>query len=132
MPHIIVELWILSVTGIPLVNFCEETKLNEILFSALISSILSFVESSTLKELNSFTMGNYKFTCKKCLDDNVIMVGRSLSNANNKKIQQSFRVIANFFEDMFTPSDLKNWDGDISFFDKYKEKLDLYFRMSEL
>ena len=36
------------------------------------------------------------------------------------------------FQEMFTIEDMENWDGDLSFFDKFKTKIDLYFRMADL
>ena len=35
-------------------------------------------------------------------------------------------------DDMFSLEDINNWDGDVSFFDKFKDKVDLYFKMADL
>ena len=41
-------------------------------------------------------------------------------------------IIINFFEDMYTIEDIKSWDGKVSYFDKFKDKLQLYFDVSQI
>ena len=54
------------------------------------------------------------------------------SKVKQKKIQKVMEIIMKFFEDMFSINDIENWDGDVSYFDKFKDKLELYFEVSQV
>ena len=66
------------------------------------------------------------------MKDKIILVCRSPLYIDKKKIGKICNVIGKMFQDMFSIEDIEKWDGDISFFNTFKTKLDLYFRMADL
>ncbi len=132
MNSILKELWIFSKEGIPLTQFCEEDSLDETLIGGFISAIKSYTQQLADGGLQSFKMVDDKFTLMPTLQGNVILVCRSSSKTKEKKVQQICEVICKIFEDLYDVNDLKNWNGDLSLFDKFRDRLDLYFKMSNL
>ena len=84
------------------------------------------------KDLKSFSLMSYKFTLMPCFQDDFIIVCRLNSNVKDKKIINMCKVIGKIFEDMHDINELKKWDGDLSFFNKFKDRLDLYLKMGNL
>ena len=132
MSSIIKELWIFSNAGIPIVEISKDTGLNKYLMGSFISAIKSYAQHLSEKRLNSFILENYKFILKSVLDNNAILVCMCDVNIKDKKIHKQCDVIARIFEEIYKPDDIKNWDGEVSYFDRFKEKLELYFKMSNL
>ncbi|TFG26599.1 MAG: hypothetical protein EU532_09460 [Promethearchaeota archaeon] len=132
MSSIIKELWVFSNAGIPIVEISKETGLNKYLMGSFISAIKTCSQQLSEKGLNSFIMENYKFILTSVLDSNAILVCMCESNIKDKKIHKQCEVIARIFEEIYKPEDVKNWDGDVSFFDEFREKLELYFKMGNL
>jgi hypothetical protein len=133
MSSIIKELWIFSNDGIPIVEITVDTKLNKYLMGSFISAIKTY--SQHLSEnggLNCFIMENCKFTVKSAHHGNSILVCKTDSDIKEKKITKVCDVIARIFEELYDVDDIQKWNGDLAFFDKFKEKLDLYFKMSNL
>ena len=50
----------------------------------------------------------------------------------DKKIKKMFKLIADFFEDLYSFDDIVSWNGDPSIFDKFKDRIDVYFEMYDL
>ncbi len=133
MYSIIEELWIFSKDGLPIVDFCKEGNIDKSLLGAFFSAIKSFSkEIASGDELTSFILKKYKFTLVSALNNNAILVCKSDPKHKDKKIQKLCNVIVRIFEETYDSSDINNWDGDLSFFDDFKDKLDLYFKMSAL
>ena len=70
--------------------------------------------------------------CPYCMDGQIILVCRSPLYVDKKKIGKICGVIGKMFEDMFHIEEITKWDGDISFFNPFRTKLDIYFRMADL
>jgi len=132
MSPIIKELWIFSNAGIPIVDFSKDSGLNKYLMGSFISAIKTYAQHLSEKGLNSFILENYKFILKSVLEGNAILVCMTDVNIKEKKIDKQIAVIARIFEELYKPDDIKNWDGEISFFEEFKEKSELYFKMSNL
>lgn len=132
MPGIFQELWIFSREGIPLADFCEDDVMDKNLLGPFLSAIKSYAHKLTKAELQSFTIGNFKFTCISALNGKVFLTGRTPSKTKDKTLKKACSIICKIFEDMYDPSGIENWDGDLSFFDRFKDKLDLYFKVSSL
>ncbi|MEE9378517.1 MAG: hypothetical protein V3V33_10845 [Candidatus Lokiarchaeia archaeon] len=132
MPGIFQELWIFSQDGLPLAEFCEDDVMDKNLLGPFLSAIKSFAQKLTKSELSSFTIGNFKLTCISALNGKVFLAGRTHLKTKDKTIKNACKIISEIFEDMYDPSGIENWDGDLAFFDRFKDKLDLYFKMSSL
>ena len=127
------QLWILSMDGRPLVNFCEEGVMDENLICGFFSAITAFsYELAGKKGLKSITLQDYKFTYSPCCDGTALLVCKSDTSVKDKKIIKIAKVIKNILEDLHSGHQIENWDGDISCFDEFRNRLDLYFKMSDL
>ena len=98
----------------------------------VISAIKVFVKEVSKGQLRSLNVGNDKYTFTTRVQNEVILVCKSPLEVKDKKIQKITKIIADIFDDMFSLEDINNWDGDVSFFDKFKDKVDLYFKMADL
>jgi len=132
MPGIFQELWIFSQDGLPLADFCEDDGMNKELLGPILSAMKSFAQEITGKELHSFTLGNVKLTCMSAFNGKIFLVGRTPLKTKDKTLKKACSIICKIFEDMYDPSEIENWDGDLAFFDRFKDKLDFYFKMSSL
>ncbi|MFX0070454.1 MAG: hypothetical protein ACFFAO_05120 [Candidatus Hermodarchaeota archaeon] len=132
MFSIIKELWIFSKAGIPIIEIGHKESLNKYLMGSFISAIKSYSESLTEEGLTSFILEKNKYILKSSLNGNALVVCRSDPKIKEKKIKKICNLITQIFEDLYKPEDIENWDGDVSFFDNFRDKLDLYFKMSNL
>jgi len=126
------DLWIFSKNGLPLVDFSEEDAPNPAILGALFSSIQTFCNEVSGTDLQSFIMHDCKFSLLSALEGHVIIVCKTESIQKEKKIKKFFNVIVKIFEETFTIKDIITWNGDSSFFDDFRNKLNLYFKMCEM
>ncbi len=132
MPGIFQELWIFSQDGLPLADFCDDGSRDRELLGPFLSAMKSFTKELTGDELHSFSLGNMKITTKSALNGRIFLCGITSLKAKDKTLKKACNVICKIFEEMYDPSDFDKWDGDLAFFDRFKEKLDFYFKMSSL
>lgn len=132
MPSLLDEIWIFSKDGIPIVDFARIGSVDKSMLGSFISAIKTFVREISKGQLKSINVGNDKYTFTSCVQNEVILVCKSPIEVKDKKIQKICKLIADIFDDMFSLDDINNWDGDTSFFDKFKDKIDLYFKMADL
>ena len=128
MPESLKEIWIFSKDGVPITDFRTDGVLNKSILGGLVSAIKTFSK----KGIVSFEMGENKFTCIPCLQNKAILVGKSPPQYKDKKIHKICKIIVKILEDMYDASAIENWDGDLNFFNKFKDRLNLYFKMSNL
>jgi len=132
MPSLLDEIWIFSKDGIPIVDFARIGSVDKSMLGSFISAIKTFVREISKGQLKSINVGNDKYTFTSCVQNEVILVCKSPLEVKDKKIQKICKLIADIFDDMFSLDDINNWDGETSFFDKFKDKIDLYFKMADL
>ncbi len=132
MPPLLDELWVFSRAGVPIVDFSKGATVDKTFLGFFISAIKTFSQAASGRELKAFNIGNNKYSCIHCMKDEIILVCRSPLYVEKKKIDKICGVIGKMFQDMFTMNDIEKWDGDLSFFNTFKTKLDLYFRMADL
>lgn len=132
MSSIIKELWVFSRDGSLIVDFCEEKKIDQTFIGGFITAIKAFSAKLTGKELKSFTIEDNKFTCTPVLEGNVIIACRCSAETNDKKIQKLCKIIIQIFNELYKLEDIKNWDGDVSYFEPFKKRIDLYFKLGNL
>ncbi len=132
MSPLLDELWVFSRAGVPLVEFGKEGKVDKALLGCFISAIQSFSQQTSGKKIKSFNVGKNKFTCAPCFQDNIILVCRSPLEVKMKDLLKICEIISKLFEGMFNLEEITQWNGDLSLFDKFKNKLDLYFKMGDL
>ena len=132
MVHIVEELWIFSRDGIPLIEIFKNTQIDNALIGGFLSAMKTFAQEISGKALNSLTIGHSKFYIVTSLEDRIFLVCRYDSKVKEKKIQKVMELIISFFEDMYTIKDIEDWDGNITYFNKFKDKLKLYFDVSQV
>ncbi|TFF96783.1 MAG: hypothetical protein EU547_06040 [Promethearchaeota archaeon] len=129
---IVEKLWIFSDNGVPLADFNKEEDTDHALITSLMSAIHSFTENISGKNLKSFQTGKSKYTCVKCLQENIIIVIQSSKNSKEKNVKKTCEVIQEIFEKMYSVKQIEGWDGDLSFFEEFRKKIDLYFKLRDL
>jgi hypothetical protein len=132
MSSIIQDMWIFSKDGRPLVEIFQNSKVDSIHLGAFLSAIKSFSKEVTGSDIKSFSFGDKKFILTSCLDGNIYLASRTDIKTKAKKVMKVFGIITEFFEELYTIDDIENWDGDLSLFDTFKDRVELYFQMSEL
>jgi hypothetical protein len=132
MPYFIEELWIFSDDGIPLVEIYKNPELDNGLMGGFFSAIESFSKEVTGSGIKSIVLGDDKYVLTRCLEDRIILVCKTEKNVKKKTIDKFLDVIVNFFEELYSVEDVKNWHGDLSIFDEFKKKLEVYFKMASI
>lgn len=132
MSHIVEELWIFSRDGIPLLEIFKNTDLDQALIGGFLSAMKSFTEGLSGKSLKSFSFGTEKFLMIPSHNDNIFLVSKYNSNVKEKVIQKLMNVIIKFFEEMYSTKDIEEWDGNINYFNKFKDRLEIYFELSQV
>ncbi len=132
MSSLIKELWIFSKGGIPLIEIFHNSKVDPILLGAFLSAMESFSKEMAGTTLKGFSFAESKFVLTSCLNDSVFLVCRSDTNVKDKKIHKVIKIITEFFEGMYSIEEITNMGGDLSIFDRFKDKINLYFKMAEL
>lgn len=97
-----------------------------------VSALKSFSKEITDDGLKSFKMEENIFTLKPILQGSVLLVCRTNPSIKIKKIQKLCGIVKQIFEDLYGLDEIKSWDGDLSFFDPFNDKLNLYFKISNL
>jgi len=127
------EIWVFSREGIPLLNFSKEKCLNESLMGAFISALKSFVkELSKKNDLKSINLADHKFTLLSCCEDSAILVIRTKSDIGDRKIKKLCKILIEIFENLYDKNDIISWDGNQDRFNTFKEKVEVYFKLSNL
>ena len=124
--------WVFSQDGLPIVDLYTEDSGDTALFSSFMSAIHSLTEQASGKELRCFQIGDSKYNCVKCLKDTIYLIIKAPKNIKEKKVLQICEIITDIFEQMYSEEQLKNWDGDLSLFDGFKKRIDLYFKLRNL
>lgn len=132
MPSFIEDLWIINRDGRPLIEVINNTELNSYLLGPFVSALESFSKELTGSELQSLTFGEKKLIITPCLKGQVYLVSNYDKSVKEKKIKKMFKLIADFFEDFYSLDDIVSWNGDPSIFDKFKDRIDVYFEMYDL
>jgi len=132
MVFFIEDLWIFSRDGTPLVEVLNNVKVDAALFGPFLSAIGSFSEHLSGKSLKSFSLGDYKFTILPCLDNQVVLVARCKTTIKEKTLVKTLKIIKEFFENMYASEEVLNWDGDLSTFIRFKDRIELYIKMAQL
>ena len=126
------ELWILTRDGLPLVCFTEEGADSENLVCGFISALQSFCNELTSDDLRIIQLQDEKITMSTCLDETALIVCKTTGKIKEKKIQKMTNMIKNMFEKMYKAEDLKDWNGDLSLFDNFRNRISLYFKLVDL
>ena len=124
------ELWIFSKDGVPLIEILQNSKVDSSIFGAFISAMGVFSKQMSGASFNGFSLGDNKYIFTSCLNNNILLVCKVDIKVKDKKVQKIFKIIAEFFEEMYSVEDILNFGGDVRLFNKFKEKIITYFKIA--
>ena len=143
MSDILEEFWIFSKEGEALVNFYrdpdasgsynyrntsfDQAKLNEI--RGLIVS--NFQDPSRIKK-NIMRVENDLIRYDQWLQNDLVIFYKTNPSIKEKKVLHLCKMISEILETAYPPGKLQLWDGNLSFFEKFRKKIAIYFKMSSL
>ena len=143
MSEILEEFWIFSKEGEAIVNFYKDpnangsfnyknvefdlAKLKE--FKDLILSNMQN-PSQNKKKIMSFENDLIKYG--QCLQNDLVIFYKTNPDFKEKKILSLCKTISEILEDSYPLGKLQLWDGNLSFFEKLRKKIVLFFKMSRL
>jgi len=128
MVSIIRDFWLFSKDGLPIAEFTGEQTLDKSIIGGIVSAIKIYSQQITSKGLQSLLLEDNKFTFLSVNQGNAILVCRTSSKIKEKKIQKVCNSIVKMFEELYDADDIIKWDGDVKFFDKFREKLENYIK----
>ncbi|MFX0132709.1 MAG: hypothetical protein ACFFDN_03585 [Candidatus Hodarchaeota archaeon] len=128
MPSIIKEFWLFSKDGLPIAEFSGGGTLDKTLMGGIVSAIKIFSQQLTSKGLQSLLLEQDKLTFGKSHEGHAILVFRTDSKIKDKKIQKLCKDIVKIFEELYDVNDIITWDGDVNYFDGFKEKLQKFLK----
>ena len=143
MSEILEEFWIFSWEGEAVVNFYrdpnangsfnyrdasfDQAKLNEIK-----DLIVLNLQNSSKNKKNLMRFENDLIKYGQCLQNNLIIFYKTNPDIKEKKVLSICKVISGILEDAYPLDKLQLWDGNLSFFEKFRKKVAIYFKMSKL
>ena len=133
--HKFVEnLWIFSKNGTPIIEIFHNTELDSSLLGLFLAAIDDFSKKIGASDLKSVNIGDGKFILTSCLKDSIYLVGKCNLKVKDKVVRKIFKIFTQFFEELYTVDEIvsQKWDSDLAFFDIFKDRIDLYFKMSNL
>ncbi len=129
---IVEELWLVTENGDPLFEYCKEAPVDKSLITSFSKAILTFSKEATGQEMTSFDMGEYTYHMTSCIDPKVILLTRSSKSVKSKNIEKTCKVIIDMFLQLHKNDDVETLKNDPSKLAAFKQKLDIYFKMSNL
>ena len=144
MSDIIDEFWIFTTKGEPLIHFqksqngenefdyglinLDEKSLNEmkniiIENSKNLTSKQMFIHSSDL---------HLQYNFARCLKNDSVIFYKTNENAKEKSIKKICETVGHIFEESYKVNQLKFANENLDFFEKFRKKLALYFKLSNL
>jgi hypothetical protein len=127
---IVDEFWILNFEGVPLFHYSQEEERNYQLIGAFFSAIQSFARELSRNKKNKFvhqiSLGNANYTFLVNTKYDLYFVSKSPSKIKEKQVNPHLKRIEEMFLDDFK-SVIFDYAGDISVFEKFREKFKKYF-----
>lgn len=143
MSEILEEFWIFSKEGEVIVNFYrdpnanrsfnyrdasfDQAKLNEI--KILIASNL---QNSSQNKKNILRFENDLIKYGQYLQNDLVIFYKTNPNIKEKKVLNLCKMISEILEGAYPPDKIQLWDGNLSFFEKFRKKIALYYKMRSL
>lgn len=115
------EIWVMK-NGLCVVNACiSDSKVNPMIFSALMSSICQFSEQSLKDTVDNITLVDNVFTFVRKSGSQIMIIGRSNNKDHNLENKiKLLRNILDLFNFQYHDNFWNIWDGDISLFDSFQ------------
>lgn len=128
--NIVDEFWILNFEGVPLFHYSEGEERNYQLIGAFFSAIQSFARELSGNKKDKFvhqiSLGNAHYTFLVNNKYELYLVSKSSLKIKEKQVNSHLKKIEKMFLDDFE-SVIFDYAGDISVFEKFREKFKKYF-----
>ncbi len=124
------ELWIFSKDGVPLIEILQNSKVDSSIFGAFISAMGVFSKQMSGASFDGFSLGENKYIFTSCLNNNILLVCKCDIKVKDKKVHKIFKILEEFFEEMYSVEDISNFGGDVRLFNQFKERVKTYFKMT--
>ncbi len=129
---LIEELWILTQDAQVIAKYNGKNQTNDKPLSNFYLVLKNIMKEFSDHKLQSFKLGSDKYTCVSCCNDLLILISRNSPSIKEKRINKLFKVIGEIVENLYSSDDIRNWNGDVSFFYDLNNKLEIYFNLSDL
>ena len=129
--ELVKEIWLVTNEGNPIAEFCIDKCIEEASVPNLITELKIYIPLLT-NVIQTFEFEAYKITFSPALDQYIFIVTISLNSVKTKKLTRLIKEMVKLFESLYDVKDILQWDGDISFFNTFKSRLELYLQMSNL
>jgi predicted regulator of Ras-like GTPase activity (Roadblock/LC7/MglB family) len=129
MASFIKEIWLFTLDGLPIAEFCKNESIDKSIVGGLISAIKSVSHHLTSKGLQSLVLEDNKIVFFSALQGNVILVVRTDSQIKDKKINKLGVEIIEILEELYTADDIISWNGTVAFFNEFREKLKKFLKI---
>ena len=121
MAKLLQDIWILMDTGIVLFHRVFNETVDANLFGGFLSALNSFAEEITKKGLSNFEIADKRFTILK--DGNFIFIANASKQHKHRKVKEELSKIMQKFYQIYPKNLLNNWNGDVSIFSNFKDKI---------
>ncbi len=122
MVKLLQDFWILSEAGIVIFHRYFDKTLDEQLFGGLLTALNTFAEELEKGGMSNFELSNTRFYMKK--KNTFLFVTNTKKKLKPKKVIQELDIIIESFFEFYPLEILKNWNGDISIFMNFENKIE--------
>ena len=127
---LIKEVWLFTKDGNPIAEYCQNACMEESLIPNLAKEVKTYI-SLLDNVIQSFDFVDYKITFSPALKRSIYIVCIGPISVKNKKLIKICKEIVNLFEGLYKLDDLIEWDGDLEFFEKFKQRINLFLQLSD-
>lgn len=121
MRDVLQDIWILTKTGTVVWSRVFNPKVNEQLFGALMSSIMTFAKEISDKGLTSIELTERKFIFLK--RKGLIFVTNAPKKVKERRIKKELERISDKFFELYS-FNMNDWDSDVSAFDDFEKHIE--------
>ena len=143
MSGILEEFWIFSKEGEALVNFYKDPNANgyfnyknvefdQAKLKEFKNIILSNMQNPSQNKKKIMSFENDLIKYDQYLQNDLVIFYKTNPEVKEKKILNLCKMISEILEDAYPLGKLQLWDGNLSFFEKLRKKIVLFFKMSSL
>ena len=122
MVKVIQDIWIQNENGIVLFSRVYDEQVETQLFGALMSALNMFAEQISKDGLSNFELSKKRFTLLK--RKGLLFIGTCDKKSKEKKVITELEKISNRFIHLYPEALDESWDGDITNFSTFKEKIE--------
>lgn len=121
MQNILQDIWILTKSGTVVWSRVFNPKVNEQIFGALMSAIMTFSKKITNKGLTNIELTDKSFIILK--REGLIFITNAPKNIKEKRIKKELETISEKFFQLYSFKE-EEWDSDVSTFEDFENHIE--------